>query len=60
MVAEMRRVLASPGRLVVLTNEPQGIDPLDLTCVEQIEISLFGQRPTILVFSSTPTSRVKG
>jgi hypothetical protein len=60
MVAEMRRVLASPGRLVVLTNEPQGIDPLDLTCVEQIEISLFGQHPTILVFSSTPTSHIKG
>lgn len=50
---QMRRVLAPEGRLVVLTNAPQQIDPLDLSCVQQTEISLFGQRPAILVFSST-------
>jgi hypothetical protein len=50
---QMRRVLAPSGRLVVLTNAPEEIDPLDLSCVEQIEISLFGQRPTILIFSAT-------
>jgi tRNA (guanine6-N2)-methyltransferase len=56
MFAQMRRVLAPSGRLVVLTNAPEEIDPLDLSCVEQIEISLFGQRPTILIFSSTHAS----
>ena len=55
MFMEMRRVLVPSGRLVVLTNAPQEIDPLDLSCVEQIEISLFGQRPTLLVFSPTHT-----
>ncbi len=54
---QMRRVLAPAGRLAVLTNTPQQIDPLDLSCVEQIEISLFGQRPTILIFSATHASR---
>jgi 23S rRNA G2445 N2-methylase RlmL len=52
LFAQMRRVLAPWGRLVLLTNAPDEIDPLDLSCVEQIDISLFGQRPTILVFSS--------
>jgi tRNA (guanine6-N2)-methyltransferase len=51
IVAEMRRVLAPTGRIVLLTNEPEEIDPLDLRCVQQLEISLFGQRPTILIFS---------
>ena len=54
---QMRRVLAPSGRLVVLTNAPQEIDPLDLSCVEQIEISLFGQRPTILIYSATHARR---
>jgi hypothetical protein len=49
---QMRRVLAPSGRLVVLTNAPEKIDPLDLACVERIDMSLFGQRPTIIVFSS--------
>jgi tRNA (guanine6-N2)-methyltransferase len=51
LFAQMRRVLTPSGRLVVLTNAPEEIDPLDLSCVEQIEVSLFGQRPTILIFS---------
>lgn len=54
---QMRRVLAPLGRLVLLTNAPEEIDPLDLSCVEQIDISLFGQRPTILVFSSMHARR---
>ena len=54
---QMRRVLAPSGRLAVLTNAPQEIDPLDLSCVEQIEISLFGQRPTILIYSATQAGR---
>ncbi len=56
LFAQMRRVLAPSGRLVVLTNAPEEIDPLDLSCVEQIEISLFGQRPTILIFAPTYAS----
>lgn len=48
---QMRRVLAPGGRLVVLANAPWEIDPLDLVCTEQIEISLFGQRPGILIFA---------
>jgi tRNA (guanine6-N2)-methyltransferase len=55
--AQMRRVLAPAGRIVVLTNAPDEIDPLDLACVERIEISLFGQRPTILVFASPDATR---
>jgi len=55
LCTQMRRVLAPSGRLVVLTNAPQWIDSLDLSCVEQIEISLFGQHPTILIFSSAYT-----
>ncbi|HZR43376.1 MAG TPA: methyltransferase domain-containing protein [Ktedonobacteraceae bacterium] len=47
---EMRRVLAPHGRIVVLTAVPELIDPRDLECVERFEISLYGQRPTILVF----------
>ena len=57
MFTQMRRVLAPLGRLVLLTNAPEEIDPLDLACVEQIKISLFGQHPTILIFSSRHTSR---
>lgn len=49
---QVRRVLAPAGRIVVLTSAPDEIDPLDLACVERIEISLFGQRPTILVFAA--------
>ncbi len=49
--AEMRRVLAPAGRIALLTTRPELIDPLDLTCVQRFEISLFGQRPTLLVFS---------
>jgi len=49
--AEMRRVLAPTGRIVLLTTTPEEIDAPDLCCVQRLEISLFGQHPTILVFS---------
>jgi 23S rRNA G2445 N2-methylase RlmL len=48
-VAEMQRVLAPAGRVVLLTGVPQLAEPSDLRCVQQLEISLYGQRPTILV-----------
>ncbi len=57
IVVPMRRVLAPAGRIVVLTNAPDEIDPLDLACVERTGISLFGQRPSILVFASPDATR---
>ncbi|TMD70242.1 MAG: hypothetical protein E6I91_00345 [Chloroflexi bacterium] len=60
LFTQMRRVLTPSGRLVILTHDPELLDPLDLSCVEQFEISLFGQRPTILVFLSTSGKSVKG
>ncbi len=51
IIAEMRRVLTSTGHIVLLTNAPHMIDPFDLQLVKQHEISLFGQRPTILLLS---------
>jgi tRNA (guanine6-N2)-methyltransferase len=60
LFTQMRRVLAPAGRIVVLTDDPELLDPLDLSCVERFEISLFGQRPTILVFSSTSAQPVSG
>ncbi len=51
--AEMRRVLAPGGRLAVLTNQPSLALAANagMRCVKQVEISLHGQRPTILVFA---------
>lgn len=49
IIVEMRRVLAPTGRIVLLTNAPQAIDSLDLCIAQQLEISLFGQRPTIVI-----------
>jgi 23S rRNA G2445 N2-methylase RlmL len=48
IITEMRRVLTPTGHILLLTNAPQHIDPLDLHIAQQFEISLFGQRPTIL------------
>src|SRR5262245_5779067 len=50
--AEMRRVLAPGGRIALLTNAPQLAPFQDLRRDGQFEISLYGQTPTILVFSS--------
>jgi tRNA (guanine6-N2)-methyltransferase len=49
--AEMRRVLAPGGRIALLTNAPQLAQFRDLRQDDQLEISLFGQTPTILTFS---------
>ena len=50
-VAEMQRVLAPAGRLVLLTGVPELVTASNLCCVQQLEISLYGQRPTILVYA---------
>ena len=50
--AEMRRALAPGGRIALLTNAPQLAPFQDLRCDGQLEISLYGQTPTILTFSS--------
>ncbi len=49
--AEMRRILAPGARIALLTNVPElvGFQDLRLDC--QLEISLYGQTPTILSFS---------
>ena len=48
--AEMRRVLAPGGQVALLTDAPHLVAFRDLDCTEQIEISLFGQTPTITVW----------
>jgi tRNA (guanine6-N2)-methyltransferase len=50
--AEMERVLADGGRIVVLTNLPQLVTFSNLTIEKQSEISLFGQQPTIVIAES--------
>lgn len=47
----MERVLAPGGKTVLLTNLPDLIQFKRLKCDEQIEISLFGQTPTITIWS---------
>jgi tRNA (guanine6-N2)-methyltransferase len=47
---EMRRVLAPGGRIALITTAPQWIEFRDLQCDNRIEISLYGQMPTILTF----------
>lgn len=48
--AEMRRVLAAGGRLALLTSAPEAVEVPGLAAAGYLEISLYGQRPTILVF----------
>lgn len=47
---EIERVLTDDGRAVLLTNVPALIDLPALTNEAQLEVSLFGQTPTLLVF----------
>jgi tRNA (guanine6-N2)-methyltransferase len=47
---EMRRVLVPGGRVALLTDAPHLVDFRDLEYAEQIEISLFGQTPTITLW----------
>lgn len=49
---EMQRVIKPSGRIAVLTSTPELVALPDLVCTRQIEISLFGQTPSILVFSA--------
>jgi tRNA (guanine6-N2)-methyltransferase len=51
LCAEMRRVLAPGGSIALLTNAPQLVGLQDLRRDNQLEISLYGQTPTILTFS---------
>lgn len=48
---EMERVLSPGGQVVLLTNLPDLVVFRRLKCDRQIEISLFGQTPTITVWS---------
>lgn len=48
---EIERVLAPGGQVALLTNTPHLVSFHQLRCDEQIEISLFGQTPTIMIFS---------
>ncbi len=49
---EMRRVLARGGRIAVLTSAPELLHFPALHCERHIEISLFGQNPTIALYAS--------
>jgi len=49
--AEIERVLTNNGRAVLLTTTPNLLNFERLKLMEQIEISLFGQTPTILIFN---------
>ena len=55
--AELHRVLSSAGRIALLTNVPHLVKFEDWHCDNLVEISLFGQRPTILTFTSTRYKR---
>lgn len=48
-LAEMPRVLVPGGRIVLLTAMPHLVRYPDLRCLQQLGISLHGQRPSILV-----------
>jgi hypothetical protein len=49
--SEMRRVLAPGGRIALLTSTPHLLDLRDVRSQKEIQISLFGQTPTIVVAS---------
>lgn len=49
--AEIERVLSPGGKIVLLTNRPDQVQFQRLKCDQQIEISLFGQTPTIMVWA---------
>jgi 23S rRNA G2445 N2-methylase RlmL len=50
--AEMERVVADDGEIVLLTNVPHLVTFASRSLAAQVEISLFGQQPTILVFNA--------
>ena len=47
--SEMRRVLAPGGRIALLTSTPHLLDLRDVRCEKEMQISLFGQTPTIII-----------
>ncbi len=47
---EIRRVLAPNGQAILLTNQPELLTIDGLHCERQIEISLYGQTPTITIW----------
>jgi tRNA (guanine6-N2)-methyltransferase len=49
--AEIERVLDPTGQALILTNRPDSVQFKRLRCDKQIEISLFGQKPTVMVWS---------
>jgi tRNA (guanine6-N2)-methyltransferase len=51
IIEEIERVLATGGQTVLLTNLPDLVQFKRLKCEQKIEISLFGQTPTIMVWS---------
>ncbi len=51
--AEFARVLAPDGRAVLLTNAPHLLHLPGFARAREVEISLFGQNPTIAVFAGT-------
>jgi 23S rRNA G2445 N2-methylase RlmL len=55
--AEIRRVLAPEGRIAILTHDSRLLQFEDLCKENQIEISLFGQKPTIMIFSAARPRR---
>ena len=52
ILSEMQRVLAPDGRVLLLTNAPRLVDMQGFHCDQEIEISLFGQTPTIMKLRS--------
>ena len=56
LCAEMERVLASGGRVALLTNRPDLLHFGRLACRDQMEISLFGQKPVISVYEKSEGS----
>lgn len=52
--SEIERVLVPGGRAALLTSTPELVRRRRLQLSRQIEISVFGQNPSVLVFSSQP------
>lgn len=50
---ELERIINSEGRIAILTSAPHLLHFTYLECVQQVEVSLFGQNPTISVYAAT-------
>jgi tRNA (guanine6-N2)-methyltransferase len=50
---EIKRVLAPGGQVALLTNQPELVQVEGMKCETQMEISVFGQTPTILIWRNT-------